>query len=1033
MKTYKLDIVLVCAGMQMTGDMLDAGRSLGGSETAGMQMAETLVRLGHHVQVFCNTERPHEYNGVVYTPMGWIPNAQGGGFPKGFIDYCRMTPFDLLIVQRIPGFLGFELASKVNFLWQHDLATRSGPSNFHPQLWNIDKIMVLSEFMKKQYQSVHGGPDHLYHVTRNGIDLKRIDSTPARERDRFRLTYTARPERGLDILLQRVFPEIMRMEPRARLYLSRYDDPQTMPLYQQLDQIIQRYGDKVVFMGNLGKQQLFENYLQSRLYLYPSAFEEVSCITAMETAACGTPFIGPWRAALPETCRDHGVLIRDDGTAPLVTDPPEPGFRGVSDDFCKALARKTVELMHDDAKWQELSRKARTAAEKWQWEDVAEDWIRLAHDRIAERTNSPVRMVKHLLVHSDVVAAKQYAEKNGGTQINATVNNYIERYVPFMKETDPAKARVALNDFYEKRSGGQRANWMTGFYAEQEPRLQALLMFIQEHKDEINTVLDFGCAHGGYARCISNAFPHLKVVGVDNSPSLIRCCEEMKVGKGPDGQPACKYPDNLSFHVGDESWQAPAFWSDGPAYDNEFDLVVCMEVLEHIPWAEEFAANLEKFCKPNGWMVWTTPHGRSERDELITKGIPPVHVRAFDMHDLRDLFGHREGFAVGSFGNFKELKLDRSFSGWFMTTYRKDDKAIGAIDWERKFAIQGPRETVAICMMTHNADSVLRRAARSVQPIADQFVIVDNGPSMDRTIETALEFTDDVRAGTSPFFCYKHLMIHPQDMIQPGLCEMAGFETPRNESTDGIFTDWIIWLDYDENVLNASGLLKYLRPNVYYGYALQQHHLSVDAGKLKVDLPVRLFRNGQDIRFFGKVHEHAEFGINRGMGPDISVVADVHIAHDGYIDEEVRRGRFDRNLRLLQCDRLAYPQRTLGKYLYDIRDNIHQARYELENNGNMMTPEIRKYLESAIDTYRREFLKEGAGNTLNIDGLNYYSEALGLLGLGIEVVASVDVKRQGAQPTQHERFRAYDADEAKKILASKIDFLAQPLAGPYAA
>ena len=1032
MKIYNLDIVLVCAGMNMTGDMLDKGKSLGGSETAAIQVAEELARQGHHVTMFCNTDRPHAYGKVNYMPMGWIPNGQGGGFPKGFIDFARMMPFDLCIIERIPAFLGFDIQSKVNFLWQHDLATKSGPSQFHPQLWNIDKIFVLSEFMKKQYQSVHGGQDQLYHITRNGVDLARIDAAqPVTPRDRFRLTYTARPERGLGILLQRVFPEILKLEPRAKLYVSRYDDPATLPLYQHLDSVMKQYGDKIVNLGNLGKEKLYENYKASRLYLYPSDFEEVSCITAMEVGACGGVFIGPWRGALPETCRDSHVLIRDDGTPPLISDAVEPGFKGVGDGFCKAMAKKAVELMHDDAQWGALSARGRAAAERWQWADVAADWVRLAHERIAERSNSPVRLVKHFLVHSDVVAAKKYAEKNDSTQLKESVQNYIDRYVPFMNEQDDDKRRLAINAFYESRSGGDFASWQTGYFAEQEPRLHALLAFINEHKDEVTTILDFGCAHGGYARAISNTFPNIKVVGVDNSPSLIRCANEMKTGVGPDGQPACRYPNNLTFYVGDENVLIPDDTQSMAAKDKQFDLVVCMEVLEHLPHAETVAAKLEQFCKPNGFMVFTVPHGRRERDELITKNVPPVHVRSFDLHDLRDLFGKREKFGVASFSDFQEIALDKSFAGWFMVSYRKDDKPIGEIDWQRKFFMQGPRETLAICMITNSADEVLRRCAKSVQKVADQFVIVDNGPSTDLTIETALEFTNDVRAGTSPFFCYRHLIVHPQDQIQPGVCDMAGFETPRNESIADVWTDWVLWVDYDEKVLQAGAVFKYLRPNVYYGYAIQQHHLSVDVGKLKVDLPVRLFRNGYGIKFYGKVHEHAEFGINRGMGPDISVIADVNIAHDGYIDEDVRRGRFHRNIKLLQCDRIAYPERTLGKYLYDIRDNIHLARYELELSGGAITDSVRKHLEDAIRVYRAEFLGANNVQALNAEGLTYYSEALAILGLGMEVCSSLDVKRQGANPGQVEKFRAMDADEAKKILSSRIDLMVQPLIGPY--
>ena len=124
---------------------------------------EALARKGHHVTLFCNTEREHMANKVYYTPIGWVRNPQNGSmFSKGFFEFARSVPTDLLIAQRLPGFLGFEFNTKVNILWQHDLATRTGPSNFHSVLWNIDKIAVPSDFMRKQYQDVYGLPDDLF-------------------------------------------------------------------------------------------------------------------------------------------------------------------------------------------------------------------------------------------------------------------------------------------------------------------------------------------------------------------------------------------------------------------------------------------------------------------------------------------------------------------------------------------------------------------------------------------------------------------------------------------------------------------------------------------------------------------------------------------------------------------------------------------------------------------------------------------------------------------------------------------------------
>ena len=1054
MKTYDLDIVIVCAGMNMSGDTIPSGKSLGGSETAAIQLAEALARMGHHLTLFCNTEREHMANKVYYTPIGWVQNRINGAmFAKGYFDFMRSVPMDVLIAQRLPGFLGFEFNTKVNILWQHDLATRTGPSNFHNVLWNIDKIAVPSDFMRKQYQKIHGGPDHLYQVLRNGIDLELIDATAKSEvggeieRDRFRLTYTSRPERGLDILLREVFPRILAKEPRAQLFLSRYEDPTLLPLYQQLEGEMKRFGDRIVNLGNLGKRELYYNYRKSRLLLYPSQFEEIFMITAQEAGACGLPMVASNKAALPETCGGAHLLIKEDGGVARPGDPTENGFGQHKPEFYDAYVQNVVDLMHDDERWEALSRGARKRAEDMPWEGVAKQWVDLAHERIAARTSEPRRMVKHFLLNSDIVAARKYAAKSGVKAMVESVDKYVAAYMPFLN-VKPEERRAAINDFYEQRSGGARANNQTAFWADQEVRLKVLLAFMRDKVakgdlPEDAKVLDFGCAHGGYVRVMSNEFPKMKFIGVDNSPSLVRCANELLKAKMPDGTDAFRNPQNCHFQISDESQQIKDPW-DTTSYDEdaggnrfadpddiEFDLVVCMEVLEHLPHAEEVAGKLEQLCKENGLMAFTVPFGHREHDELISKGVPPVHVRAFDLHDMRDLFGKKPEYGVMSFSDYSEIAFDRTMPGWFMTTYKNDRKGCGEIDWERKFFLQGPRETLSVCIIANNSEAILHRCLRSVANLADQITVVDNGPSFDRTVDVAREYTQNVRAGTSPFYCYAHRMIHSPDQPVPGQCEMAGFETPRNESIDGAWGDWILWIDCDEQLLENHNVWKYLRPNIYLGYALQQHHISIDPPQaIKRDIPVRLFRRSAGMKFYGLVHEHAELGINKGVGGECVIMPDFHIHHDGYLTESIRRARFARNIKLLQCDRLKYPDRILGIYLYEIRDNIHLARYTLETNGGQMSPDVEKYCWTVIKTFQEHFLAKDV--LLAEDGMDYYSTALSILGLGVEVAFDVDIKKQGAALNGGaKRFRVMNAEEAKMIAARKIEQLYAPLDGPY--
>ena len=1046
MRRYDLDVIMVAAGMQMSGETIPSGKSLGGSETCAIQLAEAMARKGHHVGLFCNTEREHMAAGVYYIPIGWVQNRMNGTmFPKGFFDFARSVPTDLLIAQRLPTLLGFEFKSKVNLLWQHDLATRTGPSNFHATLWNIDAIVTPSDFMRRQYQKIHGGPDKLYKVFRNGIDLSLIDSSAKNEiggeieRDRFRLTYTSRPERGLDVLLRDVFPQILAREPRARLFLSRYEDPTVLPLYQQLEGEIARFGDRIVNLGNLGKRDLYYNYRKSRLLLYPTQFEEIFHITQAEAGACGLPMIASNKAAIPETAKGAHVLIREDGTLARPEDPTENGFGRHKPEFIKAFVDQAVDLMHDDERWEQLSRGARKRAEELGWDDVAEQWIELAHEKIAARSSDPRRMIKHFILNSDVVAARKYAAETESKALIESVDRYVKTYVPFMDVEGAEERRKAISDFYEQRSGGERADHRTAFWADREPRLQAILAFMRSKVESGDlpdnaTVLDFGCAHGGYVRVLSNEFPRMKFVGTDNSPSLIRCANELLKAKMPDGQPAFRFPQNVYFTVGDENSDAMNKALVAIGSSEMFDLVICMEVLEHLPHAEEVIGKLERLCKPDGWMAFTVPAGHRERDELVTKGIPPVHVRSFDLHDMRDMFGKKKDYGVISFSDYAETAFDRTMSCWLMATYRNDGKGAGEIDWERKFFLQGPRETLSVCLIVNNSEAMLHRCLRSVEKLADQIIIVDNGPSVDRTVEVAREYTAEVRAGTSPFWCYAHAMTHAPEQIMPGQCEMAGFETPRNESVEGAWGDQVMWIDADEQILEGHNAYKYLRPNVYNGYALQQHHISIDPPQaMKRDVPVRLFRNGLGMRCIGLVHEHFELGVNKGVGAECTLISDFYIHHDGYLTESIRRGRFHRNLGLLRCDRLKYPDRLLGIYLYDVRDNMHLARYELERSGGVMTPEIERYCRTVIEAFQKNFL--GKQVLLAEDGMDYYSGALAMLDLGIEVAFDIDVKKQGGTAIGGgaRRFRVMNAEEAKIVAASRIDQLAAPLEGPYVA
>lgn len=78
-----------------------------------------------------------------------------------------------------------------------------------------------------------------------------------------------------------------------------------------------------------------------------------------------------------------------------------------------------------------------------------------------------------------------------------------------------------------------------------------------------------------------------------------------------------------------------------PLEDNTGDLVICTEVLEHVPDPKKFLSELIRVTKPGGMLLLTVPDSRSE--SFVAATAPPQyfqepnHIRIFTADDFRDL------------------------------------------------------------------------------------------------------------------------------------------------------------------------------------------------------------------------------------------------------------------------------------------------------------------------------------------------------------------------------------------------------------
>ena len=948
------------------------------SETAGLSMARELARLGHHVRMFANCEKPGEYDGVIYQNLA------------NFQMNMQAAPGDVLIIQRTPEPFISRSAHRLHLLWCHDLALGRQTDAYRSVCWNVDRFITVSEWMKKQYVDTYGLPEESIYASRNGIDLFRFPKVDLKKKLRKRLVYAARPERGMDILLDHIFPALLEKDPEFELALFGYDNPvdHLKDFYADISVKAQKFGDKIKFMGNLAKPAQYQAYCDFGIYAYPTPspkfkdFNEVSCISAMEALAAGMPIVTSKRGALPETIPT--------GAATLIDGDPS------SSKYQTAFIKAILDYVRKPKKYDAASAAGMKHAQTLGWDRVAEDWTEFMHRLFAENNDDKLRLAYHFYRRSDIFAAKAALVKNK-TKAGQRLVAKIDKEYRFTNSPESLRKHYIKGGKATDKRLSETPPGAFQFQDTDESRFHVIRDFLAKH-EECKSILDYGCGHGWSTIYLGNQLGR-DWTGVDIDHGAVKWAEKFAKEHGVE---SASYNFVVGDHLTDLGDKEP------------FDCVILSELLEHCSDPYTVFDAVEKKVKKNGTVIITTPYGPSEYGTPNWENFRG-HLWEFDAHDLNDMFGKKPDYAVSSAAIFANA-ITGEMIGYHFITFRADHKPIGKINMQRKLRLQQPRQTISASIIAgRKAELTLGWCLESIYQFVDEIIIADTGLSK-LGKQIAKEYGVQFVKGSDPL--------------------EAGFETPRNEALDACSMDWVLWIDSDEKLLGGSNLSKYARHSIWHGLSIKQHHFSIDAG-FRPDMPVRMFRRGpfrrkgklygKVMRHFGKIHEHPELKLNEGPG-DILVLPDVNIAHVGYLDEATRQVRFNRNVPLLQMDREKYPDRLLQKH-FIMRDNMLLCGFEAKRNGGKITDQMRQLSEETVELYREYFL--GKTKYANIDSLQYYTQALQVLGQGVDVSFLVAASRDGigddimnGQPVIA---RFANVEEAKSEITHMIEQKFDPL------
>lgn len=326
------------------------GRGLGGTESTLVLLAKALAKLGHNVEVYNCCFRDGIYDGVLWKSL-WA------------IDQDKK--FDVVISLRLlETFKEYKFNSEIKAVWIHD-EDLQGASQLDKS-GEVNMWITVSNTQKKFIEKKEIIKSENWFITRNSFD-EEIYTNSLRQINKIKnqAIYCSAPDRGLDYLLD-MWPEIKERVPDSKLAVTGsfalwgVSDEENNRIFGEIYNKISKLKDVTVFQ-RLSKQELAKLQAKSEVMLYPTDFNEMFCISALECFAVGTPIISSKKAAMIERVESgkNGFLI----------DLPYK-----SSDYRKEFIDKACGFFENQNMKSAFSKSALDSSTNMNFEQLAKEW-----------------------------------------------------------------------------------------------------------------------------------------------------------------------------------------------------------------------------------------------------------------------------------------------------------------------------------------------------------------------------------------------------------------------------------------------------------------------------------------------------------------------------------------------------------------------------------------------------------------------------------------------------------------------------------
>lgn len=350
-----------------------AHMQIGGGETAMVNIAYELARLGHDVSVFYGGVSG-QYDGVNYARHTFVPALPNEFWHDALIAWDVTQAFRYYSRSRVR-VSAFQLNDAQIGVYDHMIDLYPCPSKWHAKRFQaLYPEMTASKFRP---------------TITNGINPDLYASVV--ERQQYKVIYSSSPDRGLHHLLA-VWPKVKAAIPHAELHVY-YDiekwfeiiehclehglHPNTEPRYHEVRKLLgelNRQGIGPVLHGGVSKWELAKAQLSSHVMCYPcdpvqpTEGFSMSCLEGLTSGAylltTDADALGELWSEFEMSYRGEESATPDPGPARLINCPPDRD----------TLAGALVDLLRRDLRPDGPSGDPRL--EKYHWSNLAKIWER---------------------------------------------------------------------------------------------------------------------------------------------------------------------------------------------------------------------------------------------------------------------------------------------------------------------------------------------------------------------------------------------------------------------------------------------------------------------------------------------------------------------------------------------------------------------------------------------------------------------------------------------------------------------------------